>query len=109
MEDDVRRRVPGRLDDVPGSEVRLDLDTLDEVAVRLNYSLDADPLPAPRLLIAAQRVRRHAALAGDLDAAAEHPVGILGRARHVRVVRVHPELAAGGVYDRARQSVVVRV
>ena len=52
--------------------------------------------------IAAQRLLRHAALAGHLQAPREHRVGVLDHPRHQLVAGVHPQLAAGALDDRGR-------
>ena len=69
------------------------------------------PKPWPRraCLRLGQPVGRHAALARHLEAPLEGALGILRRPRHVRVVGVHPQLAAGALDDRRGQAVVVRV
>ena len=64
---------------------------------------------AARLLVGGERVRRHAGLARDLEAPLEGALRILGRLRHVLVVRVHPELGAGALHDRRRLAVVIGV
>ena len=64
---DVRRRVAGGLDDLPGAGVGLDRDAGDEVAVGVQRARLARPLAAPLLGPALQRLLRHAAEQRDLD------------------------------------------
>ena len=105
----MRGRVARRLVHLPRAEVRLDLDAGQEVARRLHDLGDAVVASAASLAELLERRGRHAALAGDLEAALEGLVGVGGRLRHVLVVRVHPELAAGRLHDRRGLAVVVGV
>ena len=79
VEDDVRGRVAGRLVDLPGAEVGLDLDPGQQVAVGLDDRVDPGlVVAAARLAVALQRRRRDAALAGDLDPLLERRGGVVG-------------------------------
>ena len=73
VEDDVRGRVAGRLVDLPGAEVGLDLDP--GTSSRSGSTIASIPVSvaAARLAVALQRRRRDAALARDLDPAARAP------------------------------------
>ena len=93
----------------PVPELGVDLDARDELAVRQHDSRDARGVAPPALRPLAQRLERHAALPRDLDPALERLLGVGHGPRHVLVVRVHPELAAGRLDDRCREPVVVRV
>ena len=107
---DVRGRVAGRLEHVPGAEVGRDLDAGEQVAVgrrrrRRCRSARAAPRSAQRRsgssgtpLWRATSMRR-----------CERRLGVLRRARRVLVVRVHPQLAAGALDDRRRLAAVVGV
>ena len=65
--------------------------------------------PLRASLVRGERVGRHAGLARDLEAPLEGALRVLGRLRHVLVVRVHPELGAGALHDRRGLAVVVGV
>ena len=105
----VRGRVAGGLVDGPRAEVGLDDNARQQLAVGLDHR--GDPRFARAALggVAAQRLLGHAALARDLQAAFQRGVGILGPQLHVRVVGVHPQLAAGALHDRRGLAVVVGV
>src|SRR5439155_18964788 len=105
----VRGRVTGRLVDVPDAEVGLDLDAVDQLAVRRDQLRYSGVLAAPRLAVALERRLGDAALAPHLYPPRERALRILHRARHVLVVRVHPQLAAGRLHDRGGLPVVVAV
>ena len=110
VQDDVGGRVAGRLVDLPGAEVGLDLDPGQQVAVGLDDRVDPGFVVAfAALAVALQRRRRDAALARDLDPPLERGGGVVGEQPHVLPGRVHPELAAGLLDDRRRQPVVVGV
>ena len=106
---DVRGRVAGRLDDGPRAEVGVDDDAVDELAVGLDEAGDPAAALARRIGPLAQRLERHAALAGDLEAARQPRLGVLDARAHVGVGGVHPQLAAAGVDDARGLPVVVGV
>ena len=102
--------MPGRLVDAPAAQIRLDLDTFDEIPGRLHHrGSDPEVAAAAGFAIGLEHLRRHAALAGDLEAALECFRRIHDGLRHVLVVRMHPELAAGRVDDRPGLAEMVRV
>ena len=101
-EHDVRRRVARRLVHRPGAEVGLDVEAGQQVAV-------GPQRPGGERAPGARRVARHAALAGDLDAAGVRGVGVVGVGGEVLVVGVRPHLAAGAVGDRVGLAAVVGV
>ena len=109
MKDHVRGCVAGRLVDLPGAQIGVDDHAGQQVAIRKHDLDDAHPGALARRLVLAQGLLGHAALASHLDPPLEGTLRVLRRARHVRVVRVHPELAARRLEDRRRQAVVVRV
>ena len=109
VEADVGRGVPGGLVDVEGPEIGVDLHARQQVAVGQHHAGDPNAAPPLALRVLLQRLLGHAALACHLEPPLEPAVGILGDAGHVPVVGVHPQLAAGGVHDRAREAVVVGV
>jgi hypothetical protein len=110
VQDDVRGRVSRRLVDLPGAEVRLDLDPRQQVAVGLDDGVDAVVVvPAAGLSVALQRRGGHAALPRHLEALLQRRRRVVGEQSHVFPGRVHPELAAGALDDRRRQAVVVGV
>ena len=80
-----------------------------QVAVGLHHLGDPDARALALLAVALHRLGRHARLQRHLDPALELAVGVLGRAGHVLVVGVHPQLAAGRLHDRPGQAVVVGV
>ena len=102
---DVRGRVTGRLDHVPGAGVGLDRHAGDEVAVGVaacppGRSRGRGGASGPAL----QRLLRDAAEQRDLDRRS--------RSSGLRVqlpVRVHPHLAAGALGERRRLAAVVDV
>ena len=106
---DVRGRVARRLDDQPGPEVAADLDAGQQRPVRLDQRGQARALVAAALRPGLQRRLGHAALARHLQARGERRVGVLRGARHVAVVRMHPQLATRPLDDRRRLAVVVDV
>ena len=101
---------PGVSTTVHGPRSVSTTDAGDEVAVGLD---DAARCPLPRRARAsahsAQRLDRHAALARDLQAPRAAPPRGPRRCAHVRVVGMHPQLAAAGVDDARRLAVVVGV
>jgi hypothetical protein len=107
VEADVARRVAGRLDDVPVAEVGRDRVALDQLAVDLERAGLAAALAAAALDPALDGVRRDAALVGDDDAPLERLLGVVVGV--VRVVAVHPDLAARARGDRRRLAAVVDV
>ena len=98
----------GGVVDVPRAEVGLHHHTRHELALRHHDLHDAHALALARVLVLAQRLLRHSALARHLEPPLERALRVLGRARHVLVARVHPQLAARGLHDR-RSKAVVRV
>ena len=107
VEDHVRRRVAGRLVHLPGTEIGLDFHARQQRAVRQHDLGDAEAPAAALLLIALEIGRGHAALTRYLDAALELPLGVARGLGHVFVIRVHPQLAAGGLDNRRGEPVVV--
>jgi steroid delta-isomerase-like uncharacterized protein len=95
--------------DSPRAEVGLDLDARHQLAVGAHQLGDADPLPLAPLGELAHRRLGHAALQGDLDATLERCVRVARGELDVRVVRVHPQLAAGTLEHRGGLAVVVGV
>ena len=84
-----------------------DVRGIQEISVRQHDLGDPVALPAALLLEDLEVGGRHAALARNLESPLEGALGVARRLRGVPVVRVHPELAARGPGDRARQPVVV--
>src|SRR5215211_1666965 len=109
VQDDVRRCVARGLVDLERTEVGLDRNARDEVAVRLGDARDPDAPARARLAVAAERRLGDAALARDLDPPLERALGVPRRSRRVAVSGVHPQLAARGVDDRPGEAVVVGV
>ena len=105
----VRGSVAGGLVHAPRTEVAVDRDPRDQIAVRLDHSGDARFARAPLGGPQPQWLLGHAAVAGDLDAAVEHRLRVLGHARHVLVVGMQPQLTPGAGDDRGGLSVVVGV
>ena len=99
----------GGLVHAPRTEVAVDRDPRDQIAVRLDHSGDARFARAPLGGPQPQWLLGHAAVAGDLDAAVEHRLRVLGHARHVLVVGMQPQLTPGAGDDRGGLSVVVGV
>src|SRR5438067_389645 len=99
----------GGVVDVPRAEVGLHHHTRHELALRHHDLHDAHALALARVLVLAQRLLWHSALARHLEPALERALRVLGRARHVLVPRVHPELAPRGLHDRRSQAVVIGV
>ena len=101
VEDHVRGRVAGRLVDLPGAEVGLHLHARQQVAVGHHELGDPEALPAraPRLASASASAGTPLWRATS-KRRSKRALGILRRPGHVRVVGVHPELAA----RRARRS-----
>src|SRR4051794_40966778 len=104
MEDDMGRGMAGGLNHLPGAEVGLDLDPRYELAVGLLENVDPGLAVAARLAVALQRRRRDPALPRHLDPRLERRLWIVGKQPHVLPVRVHPELAAGPLADRAGEA-----
>ena len=103
----MRRRVAGRVDDAPGAEVGVDRVALGQLAVDAQGARLAGALAAAALDPALDRfggdtglVRHHHA---PLERLLQVVVGV------VRVVMVHPHLAAGALGDRRRLPAVVDV
>jgi hypothetical protein len=103
----VRRRVAGRLVDLPPTQVGLDLHAGQQVAVGRHEAVDPERLAAPRLVSLGDDRIGDPALPCHLDTPLEHALRVVQVGRHVGVVRVHPQLATGRVDDRAGQAVVV--
>ena len=105
----VRGRVARGFIDGPLAEVGLDDKARQQLPVGLDHG--GDPRFARATLggVAAQRLLGHAALARDLQATFQRGVGIFGPQLHVRVVGVHPQLAAGPSHDRRGLTVVIGV
>jgi hypothetical protein len=106
---DVRRGVAGGLDDRPRAEVGVDDDAVDELAVGFDEARDAASALAGARGPFTQRLQRHTALQGDLEAPRADLVGVVDGGAHVGVVGVHPQRAAAGVDDARRLPVVVGV
>ena len=110
VQDDVRRRVAGRLVDLPGAEVGLHLDPRQQLAVGLDDRGDAVVVVFFAALAEAfQRRHRHAALPPHLDPLLERRFRVVGHQPHVPPGGMHPELAAGPLDDRRGEPVVVGV
>ena len=109
VQDDVGGRVAGRLVDLPGAEVGLDLDPRHEIAVGHLDRVDAGLRAPACLAVALQPGERDAALAGHLDPLLQRRRRVVGEQPHVLPGGVHPELAAGGLEDRRGEPVVVGV
>ena len=102
---DVRGRVAGCLDHLPGAGVGLDRDAGDEVAVSVQGPGLTGARAAPALRPAPQRLFRHATLQRDLERAVEirRVLGVQAPAG------VHPDLAPRPLGDRRRLPAVVDV
>ena len=100
---------PGVSCTVHGPRSVLDDDARDEVAVGLDDPLDAVAALAGELRPLGQRRDGHAAHARDLQAPRERLARVLRGGRHVRVVGMHPQLAAARVDDVRGLAVVVGV
>ena len=105
----MRGRVARGLVHLEAPEVGVHLHAGHEVAVGHHDLGDAVALAAALGPVALERVQRHAALAGHLEAPLEGALGVRRGPGHVAVVGVHPQLAPGRLDDRAGQPVVVRV
>ena len=107
---DVRGRVAGRLDHVPVAEVGLDRDAVDAGRGR-RAAGPTWPSPCSRRCSAQRRSGSSGTPLWRATSSAprERRVGILGAGVQVLVARVHPELAAGALGDRARLAAVVDV
>ena len=105
---DVRGRVARRLDGPASGPRSVSTTTpVEQVRRRLDQPGDARGLARGALGVGAQRLLGDAARARDLEAALERRVRVARGARHVLVVGVHPQLAAGALDDRRRLAVVV--
>ena len=80
-----------------------------EVTVRKCHAGDARRVAPATLGPFPQWLERYAALTRDFDPALEGLLRVRNRPGHVLVVRVHPELAAGGLDDRSGEPIVIRV
>ena len=109
VQDDVRGRVARRLVDLPGADVGLDLDPRHELAIGGYGAGDARVLAAAGALVQLEARRRDAALTRDLDPPVEGAVLVVCERTHVLPGGMHPQLAAGGIEDRAREAVMVGV
>jgi hypothetical protein len=105
----VRRRVAGRLDDLPLAEVRRDRRARHQLAIDDELPRHPGPRRAPLLRPAAERPLGHAGLAGDLDAARDRLLRRLVAGVQVPVGGVHPDLRAGSRAECRRLAAVVDV
>ena len=105
MQADVRGRVAGGLEHVPGPGVGLDRHARDQVAVAVQRARLAGPATAAALRPALERIRGDAALERDLDRAVD-----VRRVLGVQLpARVHPDLAAHALGQRRRLPAVIDV
>ena len=109
VEGDVRGRVAGSLDYLPGAKVGLNLHARKQIARRFDDPREAGATALGLLGVSAQRLLRNAAKNRHFNAPLERSLGIGRGLNAVLVVGVHPQLAAGRLDDRGRLAVVVGV
>jgi hypothetical protein len=107
VEADVTGRMARRLDHLPVAEIGGDGVSLVQLTVDLQGAGLAAALPAAALDRALDGIGWDAALVRDDDAPLERLLGVVVGV--VRVVVVHPDLAAGSAGDRGRLAAVVDV